>query len=145
MKARRAEISRRDLLKTGAALSAGAWAAASSRAFAAGSEKMGVALIGCGSRGTKDAIDCLSSDPAVEMVAVADMFQDRIDESLAQMKKASAEKVKVTPETIFLGFDAHKKVIALKEVDIVLLTTPPGFRPQMVKAALEAGKHIFME
>ncbi len=145
MKASRSHISRRDLLKTGAAISAGAWVAASSRAFAGGSDKMGVALIGCGSRGTKDAVDCLKSDPAVEMVAVADIFQDRIDSSLAEMKKAAADKVKVTPETTFLGFDAYKKIIALKGVDIVLLTTPPAFRPQMVRAAIEAGKHIFME
>jgi predicted dehydrogenase len=139
------QISRRDLLKAGAAVSAGALVSPNNRAFAAGSDRIGVALIGCGSRGTKDAIDCLKSAQGVEMIAMADMFKDKLDSSLARMKKALPDKVKVTPETSFLGFDAYKKVMAMKEVDIVLLTTPPGFRPQMVKAALEAGKHIFME
>ena len=138
-------ISRRDLLKAGAVVSAGVLASRSGRVFAAGSDKMRVAIIGCGDRGTKDAIDCLKSAEGVEMIAMADIFQDRLDNSLARMKKALPDKVKVTPETSFLGFDAYKKIMAIKEVDIVLLTTPPGFRPPMVKAALEAGKHIFME
>ena len=145
MKATSNRISRRNLLKAGAALSAGALTSVSSRAFAAGSDKMGIAIIGCGSRGTKDAVDFLKSAPTVEMVAMADLFQDRIDSSLAQMKKAVADKVKVTPETTFLGFDAYKKIIAMKEVDVVMLTTPPAFRPLMVRAALEAGKHLFVE
>ncbi|MHC4494215.1 MAG: Gfo/Idh/MocA family protein [Planctomycetota bacterium] len=145
MKNETKQISRRDLLKAGAAVSAGALAAQNSRSFAAGSDKMGIALIGCGDRGTKDAIDCLNSAKGLEMVAVADIFQDRIDSSLAKMKKAFRGKVKVTPETSFLGFDAYKKVMAMKEVDVVMLTTPPAFRPQMVKAAIEAGKHIFVE
>ncbi|UCD00316.1 MAG: Gfo/Idh/MocA family oxidoreductase [Phycisphaerales bacterium] len=145
MKTRTNQMSRRDLLKTGAAVSAAALASARSRAFAAGSDKIGVALIGCGSRGTTDALDCLKSDPAAEIVAMADIFQDRVDSSLVQIKKQFAGKLKVTPETTFLGFDAYKKVIAMNEVDIVMLTTPPAFRPQMVRAALEAGKHIFME
>jgi len=145
MKDKTKHISRRDLLKAGAAVSAGALAAQNSRSFAAGSDKMGVALIGCGSRGTKDAIDCLKSAQGLEMVAVADVFQDRVDSSLEKMREASPGKVKVTSETSFLGFDAYKKVMAMKEVDVVMLTTPPAFRPEMVKAALEAGKHIFVE
>jgi myo-inositol 2-dehydrogenase/D-chiro-inositol 1-dehydrogenase len=143
MKDKTKHISRRDLLKAGAAVSAGALAAQNSRSFAAGSDKMGVALIGCGSRGTKDAVDCLKSAQGLEMVAVADIFQDRVDSSLEKMREAFPGKVKVTSETSFLGFDAYKKVMAMKEVNVVMLTTPPAFRPEMVKAALEAGKHIF--
>jgi predicted dehydrogenase len=108
-------------------------------------QPIGVALIGCGSRGTKDAIDCLKSAEGLEMVAVADIFQDRVDSSLKKMKEAFGGKVRVTSETSFLGFDAFKKVMAMKEVDVVMLTTPPAFRPQMVRAALEAGKHLFVE
>jgi len=145
MKDKTKHISRRDLLKAGAAVSAGALAAQNSRSFAAGSDKMGLALIGCGSRGTKDAMDCLKSAQGLEMVAVADIFQDRVDSSLEKMREASPGKVKVTSETSFLGFDAYKKVMAMKEVNVVMLTTPPAFRPEMVKAALEAGKHIFVE
>jgi predicted dehydrogenase len=117
----------------------------SGTAFAAGSDKLRVAMIGCGDRGTKDAIDCVNADPGIEMVAIADMFQDRVDNSLAAMNKAVPDKVKVTPQTVFLGFDAHKKVLAMKDVDMVLLLTPPGFRPVTLRAAVEAGKHIFME
>ena len=138
------DLSRREFLRAGAAVSAGA-VLMSGTAFAAGSDKLRVAMIGCGDRGTKDAIDCLNADPGIEMVAIADMFQDRVDNSLAAMNKAVPDKVKVTPQTVFLGFDAYKKVLAMKDVDMVLLLTPPGFRPMTLRAAVEAGKHIFME
>jgi len=145
MKAKTKQISRRDVLRAGAAVSAGALVASGSRVYAAGSDKMRVAMIGSGSRGTKDAIDCLKSAEGVELVAMAEIFQDRIDSSLSQMRKACPGQVKVTPETTFLGFDAYKKVMAMKDVDMVMLLTPPAFRPQMIKAALEADKHIFAE
>ncbi len=145
MKDNTRHVSRRSLLKAGAAVSAGVLASAGGRVFAAGSDKMGVAIIGCGSRGTKDAVDFLHSADGLEMVAMADLFPDRIESSLAQMRKQCGDKVTVTPETTFLGFDAYKKVLAMKEVDVVMLTTPPAFRPQMVRAAIEAGKHIFVE
>jgi predicted dehydrogenase len=132
-------------LKAGAAVSAGAIVTKSSRTYAAGSDKLGIAIIGCGSRGTKDAIDMLKSAEGLGMIAMADIFQDRIDSSLAKMRTASRGKVKVTPETTFLGFDAYKKIMAMKEVDVVMLTTPPAFRPKMVEAAIEAGKHLFVE
>ena len=145
MKTKPDQISRRDLLKAGAAVSAGAFVSPGSRMYAAGSDKVRVAMIGSGSRGTKDAIDCLKSAEGVELVAIAEIFQDRIDSSLSKIKKACPGQVKVTPETTFLGFDAYKKVMAIKDVDMVMLLTPPGFRPEMIKAALEAGKHIFAE
>ncbi|MDT8303660.1 MAG: Gfo/Idh/MocA family oxidoreductase [Sedimentisphaerales bacterium] len=145
MKANKQNVTRRNFLKAGAAISAGAMLSPTSKAFAAGSDTMRVALIGCGSRGTGDAIDCLASADGVEMVAMADLFKDQLESSLANMKKKFPDKVKVTPQTSFLGFDAYKKVIAMKEVDIVMLTTPPAFRPQMVRAALEGNKNIFME
>jgi predicted dehydrogenase len=141
---KKTDLSRREFLRAGAAVSAGA-VLISGKAFAAGSDKIRVAMIGCGDRGTKDAIDCLKADPGAEMVAMADIFQDRVDKSLAEMRKAVPDKVKVTPQTVFLGFDAYKKVLAMSDVDMVLLLTPPGFRPQTLRAAVEAGKHIFME
>ena len=144
MKTNKNNVTRRNFLKAGAAISAGAMFSPANKAYAAGSDTMRVALIGCGSRGTKDAIDCLMSDNRVEMVAMADMFNDKLQSSLAKMKEKFPQKVKVTPDTCFLGFDAYKKVMAMREVDIVMLTTPPGFRPQMVKAALKANKLIFM-
>ena len=141
----RAALSRRDLLKAVSAVSAGAVLMPSSRAFAGGSDKIRVAMVGCGSRGTGDALNCLAADPAVEMVAMADLFQDKLDSSLSRMKKGFPDRVKVTPETRFLGFDAYKKVMAMDEVDVVMLLTPPGFRPPTVRAAVEAGKHIYLE
>ncbi len=137
-------LSRREFLRAGAAVSAGTLLIPST-AHAAGSDRLRVAMIGCGSRGTKDAIDCLKADPGTEIVAMADMFQDRIDSSLALLRKEFASRVTVTPETTFLGFDAYKKIMAMREVNVVLLLTPPGFRPPMVRAAVEAGKHLFME
>lgn len=138
-------LSRRGFLRAGATASAGSLLLARRGAYAAGTDRIRVAMIGCGSRGTFDAIDFLKADPAVEIVAMAEMFQDRIDSSLAKLRKDFAARVKVTPDTCFLGFDAYKKVMAMSEVDIVMLLTPPGFRPPIVRAAVEAGKHIFME
>lgn len=138
-------VSRRDLLKAGAAVSATTMLMPSGRALAAGSDTMRVAMVGCGDRGTFDAITCLQAADGVEMVAMADIFQDKIDSSLKRMREAVPDKVKVTPETCFLGFEAYQKVMAMNDVDIVMLLTPPGFRPQTLRAAVEAGKHIFME
>jgi len=138
-------VSRREFLKVGAGVSAGAMLMQGGGAFAAGSDTIRVAMIGCGNRGTYDAITCLKANEGLELVVMADLFQDQVDGSLAQLRKEVPNRVKVTPEKTFLGFDAYQKVMAMPEVDLVMLLTPPGFRPQMVRAAVEAGKHIFME
>jgi len=139
-----ARLSRRHFLKTSAAVSLATLASPSSRIYAAGSDKMRIGLIGCGDRGTGDAINCLKSAEGVELSAMADLFPDRLDKSLARITEEVPDKVAVTKETSFLGFDAYKKVIE-SGVDIVLLTTPPGFRPEHLKAAVDAGAHVFME
>lgn len=113
--------------------------------FAAGSDTVRVAVVGCGERGTVDAVYCLRSAPGVELVAIADLFQDKVDAALQKLRAEVPAAVKVPPERIFLGFDAYKKVLALDDVQLVLLLTPPGFRPQMVADAVEAGKHLFVE
>ena len=136
-------ISRRSFIKTSAAVSA-AMAAPSGNIFAAGSGKVRVGLVGCGSRGTGAAMNCLDADPAVELVAMADVFDDMLQGSLNRIKKKYGKRVKVTPETSFLGFDAYKKLIDC-DLDIVMLCTPPGFRPMHVRAAVEAGKNLFVE
>jgi len=140
----RRELSRRDFIKTSAAVSLAALGPGTSGIFAAGSDKIRIGLIGCGSRGTDAAINCLEAAEGVELVAMADLFQDKLDSSLDKIKKKFPDKVKVTSETSFLGFDAYKKVIA-QDLNIVLLTTPPGFRPAQFKAAVEGGRHVFME
>jgi len=138
------EVSRRDFIKTSAAVSLAAVGVGTNRIFAAGSGKIRIGLIGCGSRGTTAAINCLESANGVELVAMGDLFQDKLDSSLNTIKEKFPQKVKVSPETAFVGFDAYKKVIA-QDPDIVLLTTPPGFRPAQFKAAIEGGRNVFME
>ena len=138
-------LSRRDMLRAGAAVSAGVMLSSHGRMFAAGSDKIRVAMVGSGNRGTKDAIDCLRADPGVELVAIAEVLQDRLDASVKKIRSRFPDRVKVTPATSFVGFDAYKKVMAMPDVDMVLLLTPPGFRPQTLRAAVEAGKHVFME
>jgi predicted dehydrogenase len=137
--------SRRDFLKTSAAVSAGLL---SSVPFvhAAGGETLKIGLIGCGGRGTGAAGQALRADPNVKLTAMGDMFSDRLQGSLGSLKrdKVIADKIDVPPERCFTGVEAYKHVIA-SGVDVVLLATPPHFRPAHIKAAVEAGKHIFAE
>jgi myo-inositol 2-dehydrogenase/D-chiro-inositol 1-dehydrogenase len=99
-------------------------------------------LIGCGGRGTGAAINFLDAGPNLQIVALGDVFQDRLDKCRAELK--AQKNVELPDEKCFLGFDNYEKVID-SGVDIVLLCTPPHFRPQHVEAAVKAGKHIFME
>lgn len=126
-------------------LAASAAATLVPHAFAAGDDLIRVGLIGCGERGTGAAVNALSADKNVKLVAMADAFQDRLDSSLENLlaKKAVAGKVDVKPDAKFVGFDAYKA--AIERCDVVLLTTPPQFRPMHLKAAVEAGKHVFAE
>jgi len=138
-------VSRRDFIKASAVSLAALTSGGASRIFAAGSDKLRVGLIGCGGRGTGAARDCVKSSDNVEIVALGDLFRDRVDKSLNNLKeKLPAEAVKVTEDTCFVGFDAYEKVIA-SGVDMVILGTPPHFRPAHLKAAIEGGKHVFME
>jgi len=113
--------------------------------FAAGSDVLKVGLIGCGARGTGAAGQALMADKNVKLVAMADAFEDRLNESLDNLlkKEKIAGKIDVKPDAKFVGFDAYQKVI--ERCDVVLLTTPPQFRPLHLKAAVDAGKHVFAE
>ncbi len=127
-------------------LAASAIAAATAPAiYAAGNDTLKVGLIGCGDRGTGAAVNALNADKNVKLVAMADAFPDRLNTSLENLlkKKDIAGKVDVKDDAKFTGFDAYKEVIA--RCDVVLLTTPPHFRPIHLKAAVEAGKHVFAE
>jgi predicted dehydrogenase len=139
-----ANLSRRDFIKTSAAVGTVTWASGVNRIFAAGSDKIRIGLIGCGGRGTHDTTNCLNCAPNVELVAMGDLFKDRVDRCRQRLTKELSEKVKVTDETCFVGWDAHKKVLGC-DVDLVILTEPPHFRPSHLRAAVEAGKHVFME
>lgn len=134
---------RRDFLRT---TSAAGLLAAAPLVHAAGNETtLRVALIGCGGRGTGAASQALRADPNVKLVAMADAFADRISQSLSTLQQTSdiAKKIDVPAERQFVGLDAYRKAIDL--ADVVLLTTPPHFRPIHLQAAVDAGKHVFAE
>jgi predicted dehydrogenase len=139
----------------------------------AGKEKLRAGIVGCGGRGTQAITDLLTGTENVELVAMADLFEDHLEKSLQNIrdpkfwskrhagivverngapKTMTAEdlaaeiplKVKVTPDRHYTGFDAYQKLIN-SDVDIVMLTTPPGYRPLMFEAAINARKHVFAE
>jgi len=135
----------------------------------AGKERLRAGLVGCGGRGTEAAVDLLTADPSVELVAMGDIFEDKLQKSLTNLRdpnflmevspKRAAQfsgqplaelvdsirkRVSVDPEHCFSSFEAYKKVLA-SDIDVVLLCTPPGHRPVQFEAAVEAGKHIFTE
>jgi predicted dehydrogenase len=137
--------SRRAFLSTSAATLA-ATSAIAPGAFAAGDDTLKVGLVGCGGRGTGAAKQALRADPKVKLVAMCDAFMDRLQGSLSELKniKDIAAKIEVTPDRCFDGFDGYQKLLG-SGVDVVLLCTPPGFRPVHLRAAIEAGKHVFCE
>jgi len=139
-------VSRRDFLKTSAVtLSAGsAILASSERLYAAGSDTIRVGLIGCGGRGTGAARDLVTGAEGIEIVAMGDLAPDRLATSRAQLAERIAPQLKVTDATAFSGFDAYQRVIA-SDVHMVIMATPPHFRPVHLKAAIDAGRHVFME
>ena len=137
---------RRQFIKTSATLAAAGTLALPVAAHAAGDDQLKVALIGCGGRGTGAARQALLADKNVKLTVMADAFDDRLQSSLKtlSLNEQVGNKVDVLPEQQFVGFDAYKQVMAT-DVDVVLLTTPPQFRPIHLKAAIEAGKHVFAE
>jgi len=114
-------------------------------AYTTGDDAIKIALVGCGGRGTGAAVQAMSTQFNVKLVAMADMFADQLSASLTNMKRMPeiADKIEVPEERQFTGFDAYQK--AIQEADVVLLATPPGFRPQHFEAAISQGKHVFME
>jgi predicted dehydrogenase len=138
----------------------------------AGNERLKAGLIGCGGRGTQAVTDLISGTENVDLVAMADIFEDKLESSLrtlrnprsltryanmpvkrngevkalteAELAKEIADRVKVEPDRHFVGFDAFEKLVK-SGVDIVMLTTPPGYRPAHFEAAINAGKHVFAE
>ena len=112
--------------------------------YAGENNEIKVALIGCGGRGTDACIQALSTEGPMKLTAMADLFQDRVDVSLANISKEKPDRVDVPAERRFIGFDGYRRAID-SGVDGVILTTPPGFRPAQFEYAVEKGKHVFME
>ncbi len=140
-----AEMSRRNFLKMSAAGAATAALYASGNyAYAQGSDTLKVGVIGTGGRGRGATINCIESSAGVQIWALGDFFKDRAANFKADLAGAKAANCKVTDERVFGGIDAYKGVLA-SGVDMVILATHPGFRPPHFKAAIEAGKHVFME
>ena len=146
------DLSRRSFLRRSTAVGAGATAFTIVkpelvRGMAPAKLKAG--LIGCGGRGTQAVENMLTGDPNVELVAMADAFEDRLEKSIRQAPRGQGLQVsrtasRLTPSTASSGFDAFKKVLA-SDIDIVMLATPPGYRPEHFEAAVEAKKHVFCE
>jgi myo-inositol 2-dehydrogenase/D-chiro-inositol 1-dehydrogenase len=134
-------VTRRRFISTTGAATVGALAA-SRFAFAQSNDTLKLALVGCGGRGSGAANQALTV-PGNKLVAMADVFKDRLDSSLDSLKKSQGDKVDVPPDRQFVGFDAYKQAIAL--ADVVIIATPPGFRPMLFEEAVRQGKHIFAE
>lgn len=135
-------MSRRDFLAKSAL--AGAALSVPAGVFAQGRDQIKVGLIGCGGRGSGAAGDAAAADPGVVIWSMGDVFADRLNGTRNALKNDLKERCQVTDDRCFVGFDAYKQVIA-SGVDVVILATPPGFRPDHFEAAVEAGKHVFFE
>jgi predicted dehydrogenase len=146
------KTSRREFVKQSSLMAGGLLAAplmSNAGYFNSVDDTIKVAVIGCGGRGTGAAMQALLSKQNVKLVAMADAFRDRLDECFSALTDENNEegnvkgKVTVTEATKFVGFDAYMKAIPL--ADVVILTTPPGFRPIHFAEAIKQGKHVFME
>ncbi len=151
-------VSRREFVKSAGAVTAAATLGGlvvprtlAGGVFAGAADKIRIGLIGCGGRGTGAAMQALAADPGVVLVAMGDVFKDRLDSAHAALKTPSddvkkewTERVQVNDDHKFVGFDSYKQVID-SGVDVVLLTSYPCFRPAHLKYAIEKGKHVFAE
>jgi myo-inositol 2-dehydrogenase/D-chiro-inositol 1-dehydrogenase len=135
-------MDRRTFIK-GAGASIAATSLIGAKAVANSANELRVGLIGCGGRGTGAAMQALNADPDIVLYAMGDLTADRMASSHSGLVTNFGERVQVDASRQFVGFDAFEKVIA--EVDVILLATPPVFRPQHLRAAIEAGRHVFCE
>ena len=150
MSAENANTSRRGFLKASTGLAAGATLlgtlAVPRNVHAGASEELKIGLVGCGRRGTSAAQNALNASPDNVLIAIADTFADNADTSLRELKRdeKTKDRVQVQSDHKFTGFDAYKQLID-SDVDVVILATPPHFRPQHLAYAVEKGKHTFVE
>jgi predicted dehydrogenase len=126
-------MTRRDVLKTSIAASA----------YVAGSDTIRIGVIGCGGRGTEAARNAMRADTGVRLVALGDVLMERVQERRGELKQQAPAQVEVDDDHCFSGFDAYKKVI--QSVDVVLIANAAKFHPMHMTAAIDAGKHVFVE
>ena len=142
------KISRRHFVKESSLITGGILLGpsvlASSPASIRAEKTLKLAVVGCGGRGTGAVVQALKADDKVKLVAMADAFEDQIENSFENLTKVfDSSRIPVRPKHKFVGFGSYKK--AIDEADVVILTTPPGFRPQHFEYAIQQGKHVFME
>jgi hypothetical protein len=141
------DFTRREFIHSSAVAAVGAAATFSAlgnrHVHAQGNGRIRVGLIGCGGRGSGAAGDCAKASKDVQIVALADVFQWRVDGTRNNLK-GLGDQYAVTDDRCFVGLDAYQKLIN-SGVDLVLMAAPPGFRPLHLRAAVDAGKHVFME
>jgi predicted dehydrogenase len=139
-------VTRRDFIRS-AGVAAGAVAATQvglPGAWAAGSDEIRIGLIGAGGRGTGAVLDALKGAKGVRLVAMAELFADRLEQSRTQLAQRGGAAATIPNDRAFSGLDGYKSVLQ-SDANYIILATPPGFRPQHLKAAIEAGKHVFTE
>ncbi len=138
---------RRFLARSSTAIAAtSVFSALAPSVYAAEDNTIKVALVGCGGRGTGAAANALSTPGPVKLIAVADVFSDRLSSSLQTLKGQFKDKVDVPKERQFIGFDGYRKAVdLLGKKDVILLTTPPAFRPIHLEYAVLKGVNVFME
>ncbi|WDF69915.1 Gfo/Idh/MocA family oxidoreductase [Sphingobacterium oryzagri] len=139
-------INRRDFIRNGSLL-VGATAVAGdllAQRHENEVKKIKVGLVGCGGRGTGAIFQALDADPQVYVTALADIFEDNLANTLAALKGKYGDRIDVSEKTSFIGFDAYERLIK-SDVDVVLLCTPPNFRPPQLSMAIREGKHVFCE
>ncbi|HTI71364.1 MAG TPA: Gfo/Idh/MocA family oxidoreductase [Candidatus Limnocylindria bacterium] len=145
---RQTASSRREFLRTSSTVAALAAAAPAilirGTAFAANSDTLKIGLVGCGGRGSQAAADAMTADGNTVITAIGDVFPEQLKSAVANLTKNFNDRVQLPPEKQFIGLDAYQKVID-SGVDVVLLATPPGFRPTHLRYAIEKGKHVFAE
>ena len=148
-----AATSRREFVKQSTLLAGGLLASpllSRANLFSGADDTIKIALIGCGGRGTGAAMQALSTKQNVKLVAMADAFQDNLERSLKRLTSEAVnngfnakDRIDVPDDRKFWGFDAYTKAIPL--ADVVILATPPGFRPIHFEEAIKQNKHVFME
>ncbi|MEM7202951.1 MAG: Gfo/Idh/MocA family oxidoreductase [Planctomycetota bacterium] len=145
------DVNRREFLHTTttAATAAALGLTASGRAHSArpgADQEIRIGLVGCGGRGTGAAAQAIQSSEGVRLVAMGDVFADKVTQARDNLEKTdAAAAVQVDDRSCFAGLDAYRRVIEHADVNHVILATPPGFRPQQLEAVVAAGKHCFME
>ena len=141
------DSTRRNFLKGTAVTAAGAALSSSiaRTAHAQGSDEIRFALIGCGGRGSGASQNIFETKGNVKLVACADAFQPKISSAIANLSRKYANKIDVPPDRMYAGFDGYKKAIDDSDCDLVVIATPPGFKPQQFEYAVSKGKHVFME